>query len=83
MEFNQSREPWNEGKLLGQKPSSEKSLHSRLSRLRLPLNIIVSVLSLHVRTANPMALITNQAVTANSHVLRLSTYGPVGPLNNC
>ena len=43
MEFNQSREPWNEGKLIGQKPSlnpkdthttgqkpsSEKSLYSR------------------------------------------------------
>ena len=43
MEFNQSREPWNKGKLIGQKPpltpkdtrttgqkpSSEKSLYSR------------------------------------------------------
>ena len=33
MEFNQSREPWNEGKLIGQKPSSEKSLYSRHRRL--------------------------------------------------
>lgn len=71
----------------GHDRSLKKSLHSRHSRLRLPLRITPQCHPVRIiityADRRPTGTSKNQTVTVNWRVLRLSIYGPVGSLNNC